>query len=129
VLKAFARAAGRAASRAPQWLLLMLVRGYRFWFKPWLGNSCRFEPSCSAYAMQALNRHGAARGAALAGWRLLRCHPWCEGGCDAVPDAWTSVWSRKSSSNHPSRGFFTALTPPEAPSANADAAPMNRTQK
>ncbi len=118
----------RAAGRMPQQLLLSLVRGYRFWFKPWLGNSCRFEPSCSAYALQALNQHGAARGAALAGWRLLRCHPWCKGGCDDVPDVWTSAWFRRSRSNHMNRGFFTALTPPAAPSVNADAAPMNRKQ-
>ena len=118
----------RAAGRLPQQLLLALVRGYRFWFKPWLGNSCRFEPSCSAYAMQALKQHGAARGAALAGWRLLRCHPWCEGGCDDVPDVWTSAWFRRSRSNPMNRGFFTALIPPEAPSVNADVAPMNRKQ-
>jgi putative membrane protein insertion efficiency factor len=117
-----------AVARAPRQLLLLLVRGYRFWFKPWLGNSCRFEPSCSAYAMQALARHGAARGAALAGWRVLRCNPWCEGGCDDVPDVWTSAWSRRSRSNCPNRGLFTALTPPEAPSAPADAAPTNRKQ-
>jgi uncharacterized protein len=70
----------------PQSVLLALVRGYRFWFKPWLGNACRFEPTCSAYALQALQRHGALRGAALTGWRLMRCHPWCDGGCDPVPD-------------------------------------------
>ncbi len=71
----------------PQALLMALVRGYRFWLKPWLGNACRFEPTCSAYALQALQRHGAWRGTALAGWRILRCHPWCEGGCDPVPDS------------------------------------------
>jgi putative membrane protein insertion efficiency factor len=54
--------------------------------KPWIGQSCRFEPTCSAYALQALERHGALRGSALAGWRVLRCHPWCTGGCDPVPD-------------------------------------------
>ncbi len=117
-----------AAARAPQHLLVWLVRGYRFWFKPWLGNTCRFEPSCSAYAMQALNQHGAARGVALAGWRLLRCHPWCDGGCDAVPEVWTSAWSSLSRSNPARRGLFTALTTNEAPPAPADAAPMNRKQ-
>lgn len=69
----------------PRTLLMALVRGYRFWLKPWLGNACRFEPTCSAYALEALQRHGAWRGTALAGWRILRCHPWCEGGCDPVP--------------------------------------------
>ena len=71
----------------PQRLLIGAVRAYRFLLKPWLGNVCRFEPSCSAYALQALERHGAAGGAYLAARRILRCHPWCEGGCDPVPAA------------------------------------------
>ena len=104
--------------------LQLLVRAYRYWLKPWLGNSCRFEPSCSAYALQALEQHGAARGAALAGWRLLRCHPWCDGGCDAVPAVWTAAWSTPS--NPSSRGLLTALVPTEAPSTRVDGAPANR---
>lgn len=71
--------------RLPQRALMTLVQAYRFMLKPWLGNACRFEPSCSAYALQALQRHGAVVGSALAAGRLLRCHPWCEGGCDPVP--------------------------------------------
>ncbi len=73
-------------ARAPQWLLLGAVRVYRFWFKPWVGNVCRFEPSCSAYAMAAIERHGALRGGWLMTRRLMRCHPWCPGGHDPVPD-------------------------------------------
>jgi putative membrane protein insertion efficiency factor len=69
----------------PQQLLMLLVRGYRLLLKPWLGNACRFEPTCSAYALQALQQHGALAGSALAGARLLRCHPWCAGGLDPVP--------------------------------------------
>jgi putative membrane protein insertion efficiency factor len=65
--------------------LLLAVRGYRLLLKPWLGSACRFEPTCSAYALVALQRHGALRGGVLAGWRLMRCHPWCDGGCDPVP--------------------------------------------
>ena len=72
--------------RAVQQGLMLLVRGYRFFLKPWLGNACRFEPTCSAYALQALQVHGPWRGTALAGWRVLRCHPWCDGGCDPVPE-------------------------------------------
>lgn len=72
-------------SRLPQTLLSATVRGYQLLFSPWLGNGCRFEPSCSTYALEALRRHGALRGSALAGWRLLRCQPWCQGGCDPVP--------------------------------------------
>ena len=71
--------------RLPQWLLIGLVRAYRFFLKPWLGNACRFEPTCSAYALQALQQHGAVVGGSLAAGRLLRCHPWCDGGCDPVP--------------------------------------------
>jgi hypothetical protein len=71
--------------RLPQWLLIGLVRGYRFFLKPWLGNACRFEPTCSAYALQALQQHGAVVGGSLAAGRVLRCHPWCDGGCDPVP--------------------------------------------
>lgn len=69
----------------PRQLLMALVRGYRLLLKPWLGNSCRFEPTCSAYALLALQQHGAWRGAALGGWRVLRCHPGCTGGHDPVP--------------------------------------------
>lgn len=73
------------AWRLPQRALMLLVQGYRLLLKPWLGNACRFEPTCSAYALQALEQHGAVVGSALSGARLLRCHPWCNGGCDPVP--------------------------------------------
>ena len=62
-----------------------MVKGYRLLLKPWLGQACRFEPTCSHYALVALERHGAVVGASLAAGRLLRCHPWCDGGCDDVP--------------------------------------------
>lgn len=70
---------------APRALLIGLVRGYRLLLSPWLGSSCRFEPTCSRYAIEALERHGAAAGSYLAAGRILRCQPWCEGGCDPVP--------------------------------------------
>jgi putative membrane protein insertion efficiency factor len=69
----------------PRRILITLVRGYRLLLSPWLGSSCRFEPTCSAYSLEALQRHGAAAGAYLTVARVLRCHPWCAGGCDAVP--------------------------------------------
>jgi uncharacterized protein len=59
----------------PRQALIALVQAYRYLLKPWLGNACRFEPSCSQYALDALRRHGAIAGGALAGGRLLRCHP------------------------------------------------------
>ena len=69
-----------------QRLLILLVKGYRLLLSPWLGSACRFEPTCSQYALQALQRHGAGAGSWLAARRLLRCHPWCAGGHDPVPD-------------------------------------------
>jgi len=70
-------------------LLLLLVRGYRRFVSPWLGQRCRFAPSCSAYAEEALRRHGALRGGGLALRRLARCHPFHPGGHDPVPDVVT----------------------------------------
>ena len=70
----------------PRNVLIGLVRGYRLLLSPWLGSGCRFEPTCSAYALGALERHGAAAGTYLTLARIARCHPWCEGGCDPVPD-------------------------------------------
>lgn len=66
-------------------LLMGMVRGYRLFLSPWLGSSCRFEPTCSVYALQALEQHGAAAGSYLTLHRLVRCGPWCAGGHDAVP--------------------------------------------
>jgi len=65
--------------------LLALIRGYRYVLSPWWGNQCRFTPTCSEYAMQAVERHGALEGAWLAARRILRCHPWHPGGFDPVP--------------------------------------------
>jgi uncharacterized protein len=71
----------------PRRALIALVRFYRFALSPWLGSTCRFEPTCSAYALDALEAHGAAAGLALTLGRIGRCHPWCAGGFDPVPDA------------------------------------------
>jgi putative membrane protein insertion efficiency factor len=65
--------------------LAALVRGYRYLLGPWWGRQCRFTPTCSQYALDALERHGAARGSWLAFKRVLRCHPWGGGGFDPVP--------------------------------------------
>ncbi|MEO8080442.1 MAG: membrane protein insertion efficiency factor YidD [Caldimonas sp.] len=69
----------------PRRALMALVRAYRLLLSPWLGNACRFEPTCSSYALQALDAHGALAGSALAVARIARCHPWCAGGHDPVP--------------------------------------------
>lgn len=72
---------------------MTLVKGYRLCLSPWLGGSCRFEPTCSAYALQALEHHGALVGGYLMLRRLGRCGPWCEGGCDPVPPVAPSLFS------------------------------------
>lgn len=69
----------------PRRLLIGGVRVYRLLLSPWLGNACRFEPTCSVYAIGALERHGAFVGSALAVGRIGRCHPGCAGGLDPVP--------------------------------------------
>ena len=69
-----------------RWLIIQLIRGYRFLLSPWLGSHCRFYPTCSSYAITAVERHGALRGSALGLARLLRCHPWHTGGVDLVPE-------------------------------------------
>ena len=66
-------------------ILMGLVKGYRFLLSPWLGSACRFEPTCSAYSLEALQLHGAAAGSYLTMVRLARCQPWCAGGHDPVP--------------------------------------------
>ena len=68
-----------------QTLFLLLIRGYRRWLSPALPLSCRFFPSCSAYALEALSRHGVARGGWLTVKRLACCHPYHAGGHDPVP--------------------------------------------
>lgn len=66
-------------------LLLVPIRAYRYAISPLLGRHCRFFPSCSEYADEAIRKHGALRGVALAVRRLCRCHPWNPGGFDPVP--------------------------------------------
>jgi putative membrane protein insertion efficiency factor len=65
--------------------MLLLLRGYKLCISPFLGQHCRFYPSCSDYAQQAIIDHGVARGSLLAGRRLCKCHPWHAGGFDPVP--------------------------------------------
>ena len=66
--------------------LMLLIRGYHYWLSPMFGRHCRFEPSCSAYALEAIQRFGALRGSWLAARRLLRCQPLHPGGYDPVPN-------------------------------------------
>jgi len=68
-------------------LLQYPIRAYRFLLSPMLGSNCRFQPSCSAYALEAIEQHGAARGGWLSVKRICRCHPWGAHGYDPVPHA------------------------------------------
>ena len=76
----------RAIGRLLAWPLLGLVWIYRLLISPWLGNNCRFSPSCSQYTLDALRLHGAFRGSWLAAKRIGRCHPWGDSGYDPVPE-------------------------------------------
>ncbi|MEM9427493.1 MAG: membrane protein insertion efficiency factor YidD [Pseudomonadota bacterium] len=67
------------------WLLILPIRAYRLILSPWIGHSCRFQPSCSAYAIEALETHGPVRGLWLTLRRLARCNPWGGSGLDPVP--------------------------------------------
>jgi putative membrane protein insertion efficiency factor len=66
-------------------LLIAPIRAYKFFLSPWVGHSCRFTPTCSSYAIEAIQTWGALKGTQLAVSRIGRCHPWCKGGFDPVP--------------------------------------------
>lgn len=69
-----------------QAFLVFLIKLYRYLISPWVGQHCRFHPTCSVYALTAIERFGALKGSCLAAKRLCRCHPWHEGGIDPVPE-------------------------------------------
>jgi putative membrane protein insertion efficiency factor len=68
------------------YILSLTVRLYRLVFSPWVGHSCRYDPTCSAYALEALGKHGGLKGGWLAARRVIRCNPWGGRGVDDVPD-------------------------------------------
>jgi len=68
-----------------KWLLIKLIRFYQFFLSPWVGNQCRFTPTCSNYAIEALKRWGSLKGSWLMIRRVARCNPWSDGGEDPVP--------------------------------------------
>ena len=84
-LWAAARTLARWTGRLPAWAILAFFRGWQLFVSPLYGQTCRFYPSCSAYALEAVDSWGVVRGGWLAGRRLLRCHPWNSGGVDPVP--------------------------------------------
>jgi putative membrane protein insertion efficiency factor len=71
---------------ALRWLAVLPIRVYQRLLSPLVGTRCKYYPSCSEYAAQAIGRFGILRGLVLAGWRLLRCNPWSHGGFDPVDD-------------------------------------------
>ena len=75
----------RALARWPRQVLIAAIRVYQIVLSPHLGPACRFEPSCSVYAAEAITRYGVIRGSRLATVRILRCHPWGRFGYDPVP--------------------------------------------
>jgi putative membrane protein insertion efficiency factor len=107
-----------ALRRIPMRMLIQVLRAYRLLLSPWLGNQCRFEPTCSLYAIDALERHGALAGSYLGARRVLRCHPWCAGGLDPVPAQAPALWPRASARGAMpmSPGPATLRTPADTPS-------------
>jgi len=83
----------RTVWRLPALSLLAFFRAWQLFVSPLYGQTCRFYPSCSAYGVEAVRRHGAVRGAWLTARRLLRCHPWNPGGVDPVPPKGRAVCS------------------------------------
>lgn len=81
-------------------LLLAIIRAYQFLLSPWVGNQCRFYPTCSHYAAEAIERHGAVRGSWLALRRIGRCHPWHPGGMDPVPESCSCPGHHRSQHSH-----------------------------
>ena len=85
-------------------LLVLPIRGYQMFVSPLLGPRCRFYPSCSAYAVEAIMVHGPLRGCYLAARRLLRCHPWNPGGIDPVPPSRRDLARSAGAAPHPPHG-------------------------
>ena len=96
-------------------VLMSLVRGYRLVLSPWLGNACRFEPTCSVYALEALERHGAFAGSALTVFRIARCQPFCAGGHDPVPAAGARLFTSLLPNAAPTRAVSPASPSDSAP--------------
>jgi uncharacterized protein len=97
----------RTLGALPRLSLIFLVKAYRLLLSPWLGSSCRFTPTCSVYALDALEQRGAVQGSYLTLKRLARCQPWCPGGHDPVPPV------KPRSANFTSYSFLSSLFLPK----------------
>ncbi|WP_111498477.1 MULTISPECIES: membrane protein insertion efficiency factor YidD [Marinobacter] len=89
-------------------LVLLPVRFYRYAISPLMASHCRHYPTCSSYALEAIERHGILRGGYLTLRRLLRCHPWCAGGYDPVPP---TAGTPDSQDEHPQHGSYHSKQP------------------
>jgi len=94
----------RKRPSAAAWFLILLLNGYRRFVSPLLAPRCRFYPSCSAYALEAVQLHGALRGSWLAARRLSRCHPFHAGGLDPVPVPRSKAGAAETESRHGAAG-------------------------
>jgi hypothetical protein len=99
--QALHQATSRHVSQIVKHLALLLLRGYKLVISPVLPVACRFYPTCSEYAMQAIEQHGVLRGFWLAVKRITRCHPWNAGGYDPVPQHTSQDGSQHESQHHP----------------------------
>ena len=101
-------------------VLRAAVKAYQLGISPMMVPRCRFLPSCSDYALEAIERHGAAAGSVLTLRRLLRCHPWCEGGIDEVPrERPASIW-RSSAYRHVSSSKSSLFAASDSRTANLE---------
>lgn len=94
------------------WVLIAPIRFYQRFITPYTPATCRYYPTCSAYAVTALRRRGAVVGTVLTAWRLLRCNPWSDGGIDHVP---ADGWPRRGGEPRPDVGCTTDEAPHDAP--------------
>ena len=97
----------------PKHALITLIRAYKYVVSPLLPCACRYVPTCSEYAMEAIDRHGMVVGTMMAGWRLLRCHPWARGGFDPVPLAGVPASPQISRALAPREGLLLEFSDPK----------------
>lgn len=106
----------RRTTAALAWVLILPIRGYQMFISPMTPATCRFHPTCSAYAVGSLRRHGPVKGTLLAGYRLCRCHPWQPGGLDPVPPrgAWRPDVTPDGGTDIPLEDLRAAAPPPSS---------------